>query len=92
MRIWKKKGLDQFDKLKSIAKGREDSVTEEVVASNVYKMFVANGVSKSIAAQYLAQRLHTKYENGELSPEEFRKQLPKYLVAAIDYVTGVTNT
>jgi putative ATP-dependent endonuclease of OLD family len=59
-----------------------------VLAANVYAKFGRDGVSKAIAAQYLAERLQIKVENEKLTASSLRKRLPKYLVEAIDYVTG----
>lgn len=82
--------ITQFEELKkgSTSKPQNGCSSEEVLASNVYAKFARNGVSKTIAAQYLSERLQNKYDKGELPTEELRKYLPKYLVQAIDYVTG----
>jgi len=57
---------------------------EEVVASKVYAMFATKSVSKTIAAQYLAESLIQNYKNSE----QMKLALPKYLIEAIEYVTG----
>lgn len=59
---------------------------EELLAAHVYAVLAKGGVSKPLAAQYLEQRLRLKHEAGLLSSETLRKQLPAYLVQAIDYV------
>jgi putative ATP-dependent endonuclease of OLD family len=63
----------------------------EVLAAMVYAKFAKEGVSKAIAAQYLAQHLRRKCESGRISPGDLRRRLPKYLVDAIDYVTGTNE-
>ena len=60
---------------------------EELLAASVYADF-EGGVSKPIAAQYLAARLQQKQAGGQLPVAQLRASLPEYLVAAIDYVTG----
>lgn len=81
--------MGDFKKLQETATLKDDRSAEEVIASNVYALFAKNGVSKSIAAQYLAQRLLSKYKSGELPLDEFKAKLPEYLICAIEYVTGV---
>ena len=61
--------------------------SEEALAASVYSEFVG-GVSKPIAAQYLANRLQEKQAAGKLTADQLRGGLPHYLTAAIDYVTG----
>ena len=48
----------------------------------------SNGVSKPIAAQYLAEILEKKFQKNELNAQIFRSKLPLYLVQAIAYVTS----
>lgn len=61
---------------------------QELLATKVYASFTTGTkASKSISAQYLAGALEGK----QLTPEDWRKVLPPYLVEAIDYVTGVTD-
>lgn len=62
-----------------------------MLASNVYAKFARDGVSKAIAAQYLAERLHAKFKTNELTGDELRTKLPKYLTYAIDYVTRASK-
>ena len=58
-------------------------------ASHVYAKFAKNKrVSKPIAAQDSAERLLRKHQEGALTSEQLQASLPKYLVAAIDFVTG----
>jgi putative ATP-dependent endonuclease of OLD family len=59
-----------------------------VLASHVYAKFTHDGVSKPVAAQYLAEQLQQKLEEGRLTVEDLRKRLPEYLTGAIDYVTS----
>jgi putative ATP-dependent endonuclease of OLD family len=66
----------------------KDCAIEEVLASRVYAMFIKKKVSKAIAAQYLSQRLLSKYEQNEIAADSLRQVLPKYITEAIDYVTG----
>jgi len=79
--------LGEFAALKAKSKHEEGCTAEEVLAVNVYAKFAQKGVSKAIAAQYLAERLQKKVKEGELMGDELRAKLPKYLTAAIDYVT-----
>lgn len=66
---------------------------EEYIASNVYAKFTTGTkASKPITAQYLAELLEKKYENGELTNDSLQQKLPKYLVNAIKYVTPKPNT
>ena len=78
----------KFTKLKRAATTEGACAAEEVLASHVYARFVRDRVSKPIAAQYLAEILQRKVENGELTPEQLRERLPSYLVRAIEYVTS----
>lgn len=59
----------------------------ETLGSHVYALFEANGASKAIAAQYLAELLERDLESGQLDPDTLRSLLPPYVVAAIAYVT-----
>ena len=62
--------------------------TREEVASAVYALFTrGNRASKAIAAQYLAARIESRVASGELSADELRAALPRYLISAIEYVT-----
>jgi putative ATP-dependent endonuclease of OLD family len=79
--------LGEFAALKAKSKHEEGCTAEEVLAVNVYAKFAQKGVSKAIAAQYLAERLQKKVKDGKLMGDELRAKLPKYLTAAIDYVT-----
>lgn len=76
-----------FDALKGAAISKEGCTPEEVLASNVYAKFARDGVSKAVAAQYLAELLQKKVKKNELTGDELRTKLPKYLTDAIDYVT-----
>ena len=63
--------------------------TREEVASAVYALFTrGKRASKAIAAQYLAERLECRVASGELSAEGLKAALPRYLMSAIEYVTG----
>ena len=76
-----------FDALKGAAISKEGCTPEEVLASNVYAKFARDGVSKAVAAQYLAELLQKKVKKNELTGDALRTKLPKYLTDAIDYVT-----
>ncbi len=58
------------------------------LASHVYALFEADGASKAIGAQYLAELLEKEIADGALDAEGLRAQLPPYVVAAIEHVTG----
>ncbi len=60
---------------------------QTTLASHVYALFEANGASKAIGAQYLAQLLEKEITDGALNAEGLRAQLPPYVVAAIAHVT-----
>ncbi|MBI3852854.1 MAG: AAA family ATPase [Verrucomicrobia bacterium] len=78
----------EFAALEAVVVGKDHCSKEEVLASHVYAKFVKRGVSKPIAAQYLASRLQVrKKDNVPLSLEDWHELLPKYLVRAIDCVT-----
>jgi putative ATP-dependent endonuclease of OLD family len=81
--------LEEFSCLKDKAVPMDGCTAEEVLAAHVYAKFANDGVSKAIAAQYLAERLWSKVESGQLTTSDLRRRLPKYLIEAIDYVTGV---
>lgn len=80
----------EFAKMKTAATKKEGCTAEEVLASHVYARFAKDGVSKSISAQYLAERLQSE-ERG-LTICDLRRLLPGYLIDAIDYVTGTEKT
>jgi len=77
-----------FTDLKAAAVAKDGCSAEEVLASSIYAKFAKDGISKAIAAQYLAERLRSKHKNGQLTSDDLRKRLPTYLIEAIDYVTG----
>ncbi|MGS1016141.1 ATP-dependent nuclease [Allosphingosinicella humi] len=56
-------------------------------ATGIYSLF-HDGASKAIAAQYLAAILDRAAQRGRLTPADARARLPRYLVEAIDHVTG----
>lgn len=61
---------------------------QQTLASHVYALFEANGASKAIGAQYLAELLVKENDDGALDAEGLRARLPPYVVAAIAHVTG----
>ena len=79
---------DELAGLRAAVDGEAGCSSEETLASHLYAKFADGGVSKAIAAQYLAERLQSQYEKGELTSEQLRCRLPRYLIEAIDYVTG----
>jgi len=79
----------RFGKISESATAKDDSSREEVLASQIYASFAKDGVSKALAAQYLAESLERRLEEGQLTPDLLRSRLPTYLSRAIDYVTGV---
>ncbi len=78
-----KTAITEFSAMKEAATAADGCTAPEVLASRVYAKFVKNGISKPVAAQYLAERLRREYKGDEL-----RSRLPTYLVDAIEYVTG----
>ncbi len=65
---------------------------QPTLASHIYALFEADGASKAIGAQYLAELLEQEIADGTLDAEGLRAQLPPYLVAAIAHVTGAFVT
>lgn len=63
------------------------SLTREEISTLVYAKF-RSGVSKAIAAQYLAAILDRRTRQGRLTSAALRAALPPYVINAIDYVTG----
>jgi putative ATP-dependent endonuclease of OLD family len=61
---------------------------QETLGSHVYALFEADGASKAIAAQYLAELLEKDVKAGELDADTLRDLLPPYAVAAIAHVTA----
>lgn len=80
--------IKEFNEIKRNAIATDGCMAEEVLASQVYSRYAKGGVSKTIAAQYLAERLQTRFDNGEMTSDELRRRLPNYLLQAIKYVTG----
>jgi len=80
--------IKAFAAMRETAKPADGCTVEEVVASTVYARFEKDGVSKPVAAQYLADRLRYLRKVAQLEPEHLRAVLPEYLVEAIEYVTG----
>lgn len=60
----------------------------EVLASHVYAKFEAEGASKAIAAQYLAELLEKAFKKGALNADGLCSKLPGYVIDAIGYVTS----
>ncbi len=72
------------EEFSALAATEPDRATRAV---HVYARFVSDGASKAIGAQYLAELLEGAVEAATLSPEDLRKRLPPYLLAAIAHVT-----
>jgi len=79
--------LGEFGELRHDADAVDGCSVDEVVASKVYFKFFSGRAPKPIAAQYLAERLRTRHEEGDLPCEELLARLPKYLIHAIEHVT-----
>jgi len=76
-----------FADLDAAAVETDGCVKAEVLASHVYAELVKENASKAIAAQYLADGLRYRVDQGELGAAQLRAKLPTYIVQAIDYVT-----
>lgn len=63
-------------------------VDKEVLASHVYALFEAEGASKAIGAQYLAELLETACAKGDLDSRQLLARLPDYVIDAIGHVTS----
>lgn len=60
----------------------------EELASTVYALFTTGTrASKAVSAQYLAERLERRHEQGELTAAGLTEKMPPYLIAAIKHVT-----
>jgi len=79
--------IEEFASLKAKAAAGDSCAAEEVLASKIYAKFARDGVSKAVAAQYLAERLRATHKDGKLTEADLRKRLPTYIIEAIDYVT-----
>ncbi len=78
--------INSFEELK------DSDLNKEQIATKIYASFVTGTkVSKPITCQYLAQNLHEKDKRQQMTPEDWEKILPPYLVNAIKYVTGGQN-
>lgn len=72
------------EEFKTLAAKEPDRATR---AAHVYALFVSDGASKAIGAQYLAELLEGTMAADKTSSEALLKCLPPYLVAAIAHVT-----
>jgi len=95
IKIEKQKALTRFNSLELKSKNEisngsaNNSTYQELLATKVYALFTSGTkASKPITAQYLARALEDK----QLTPDDWRKLLPPYLIEAIDYVTGAVDT
>ena len=88
------KGKKQRNKVEALAERAFSFVQisagqdKEVLCSHIYKLFHSKDASKAITAQYLAEILSAEFPSGALNASLLRSRLPKYIVDAIDYVTG----
>lgn len=80
--------MNLFSDLIKNAEPKNGCSVEEVMASEVYAMFVRDKASKAIAAQYLSELLLRNYEERAFTSEQLKGLLPAYLVEAIEYVTS----
>lgn len=62
-------------------------VDASTLATHVYAKFEAEGASKAIAAQYLAECLERLFAKGRMSADDLRGRLPPYILEAIAHVT-----
>ena len=67
-----------------VSKWRNDAISAGEIAAKVYEDLYRNRASKAESALVLAEILRRRPPN----PGKLRKMLPKYIVDAIDYVTG----
>jgi len=75
-----------IESFKALQREHTDS---EVLASHIYAQFTTGTrASKTITAQYLAERLENNYGNNEEGRAELSDQLPQYIIDAIKYVTS----
>jgi putative ATP-dependent endonuclease of OLD family len=65
---------------------------KEVLASHVYALFEAEGASKAIGAQYLAELLEKAQAKGDLNVSQLIAKLPEYVIDAIGHVTSPLAT
>jgi putative ATP-dependent endonuclease of OLD family len=82
----------EFADLKQKSTASDGCTPQEVLASKIYAKFAKDKVSKPIAAQYLAERLKSRFERKEITAESLRQGLPTYITEAITYVTGTGST
>jgi putative ATP-dependent endonuclease of the OLD family len=68
------------------------ALDQEALGSHVYALFEADGASKAIAAQYLAELLEKEVKDGAFDADTLRTRLPAYVVAAIAHVTAPLDT
>ena len=65
---------------------------KDELATYIYEPFINDsGLSKVTAAQYLARILQAHHRRGRITADSLRTILPRYIVAAIEHVTLVTE-
>lgn len=74
-------GLRDFNALKA------QGLDAATMAAHAYAKFEREGASKPIAAQYLAERLESEFEEKKIDAKQLREKLPPYVVDAIAHVT-----
>ncbi len=83
----------EFEKLRETATQAVDAgdaqgcSVDQLVATYVYKLFALDSVSKPATAQYLADILRRRMDEGSLTQERFLELAPRYLLDAVEYVT-----
>lgn len=88
-------GADDRDTVEGGAKEKfntllDEHLSKEELASRVYALFTkGKESSKAMTAQYLAERLERRINDGELTAGTLKSLLPPYLVSAIEYLTPV---
>jgi putative ATP-dependent endonuclease of OLD family len=66
----------------------DQHLARATLAAHVYAKFEAEGASKAIAAQYLAERLEQLFDEGTMNAQILREKLPPYVLQAIAHVTA----
>jgi putative ATP-dependent endonuclease of OLD family len=65
-----------------------DHPDADELATYIYKPFLSDTrLSKATAAQYLAFILQSRNRRGRITAENLRTKMPRYILAAIEYVT-----
>lgn len=62
------------------------------LCSHIYRLFHSGGVSKAIAAQYLAQALAKEGEKAGFDRRAFAQKLPRYIAGVIAHVSSANDS